>query len=391
MVWLAKLLSAVVAFLGILAPTPPGASARLPLIFNDPLHSEGPGVTNYTAVELARAASDIAPRAILRFTVSWEGVQPYCLDAFGHEVQDRAACVTPGPYNWNWYQLKSDLDSISGYLHAGRVRLLPVVAYAPSWARGYEDSADPYKQPGYDPEYPDMPPGGDPTALRWWRQFNAALVSWMERRYGRASLAGLEVWNEEDQFPATWSLEPDVTTTMADRYSRVLCSAFSAVRSVDPTLPVIFGGIAALDAAYLRAAYASPAADIRKCMTAIAIHPYDYVRGRWVAPTTLGSPFAFGASIQSLVAATDDDGGRPIWITEFGYPASGVGEQVQAAWDAEAYTLASALPHVVMMGIHTIFDQPGGFQICARPGSPLPAANELKRAVSGNPSTVASC
>ena len=66
-------------------------------------------------------------------------------------------------------------------------------------------------------------------------------------------------------------------------------------------------------------------------------------------------------------------------------------ESQQADRDSAAYTMAASLPNVQTMGIHTVFDQPNGFQICSGPLSPLPAASALKQAVSGNPNATASC
>ena len=406
--------SAVIAALIVLVVCAPRA-VGMPLIFNDALHQSGPRGTLYRATDLARAASDIAPGAILRFTVPWSGIQPYCLERPIQRLSidgplrwistvppvravstvNRAMCQRPGPYDWNWNDMQSDLDSIAAYLRSGHVRLLPVVTSAPQWARGLNDRSDPHPQPGYDPQHPVMPPGEDPTALGWWRQFVAALLGRIAQRYGRTSLAGVEVWNEEDSYPFSWSLEPGPDAT---RYSKILCSASLGAWQSDPNLPVVFGGFSPTDSRYLRDAYSATKGkgagrDIRTCMTTIGLHPYNVYNSQWVAPGTTGSPFATGASRVSQVADAARDAGRRIWITEFGYPVLDppTGQQ-QAAWDARAYDLAPSQPNVEAMGIHTIFDQRSrGFQICAGPRSPLPAATELKRAVSGNSSVIASC
>lgn len=385
--WLRRAWSSVAAALTALAVFAASA-AGLPLIFNVKLHQSGSGQTDYTTLDLARAASDIAPGALLRFTVPWAGVQPYCLTVFGERTDGRMTCNTPGPYEWNWSGIESDLDSISSYLRSGQIRLLPVVAFAPRWAQGYGDI------PARVAEPVDMPPGGDPTAQGWWRDFNAALVSWLEGRYGKSSLAGLEVWNEEDNYPVSWSLEPDNPLLMATRYSQVLCSAYSGAREADGNLPVIFGGFYPLDTAYLRDAYSSPLANVRHCMTAIGIHPYNLNND---PPATPGSAFASGAGIVSDVASSQNDGGRPIWITEFGYPIQNPpNEQQQGNWDAQAYKLAADLTNVTAMGIHSVFDQApdsarAPFGVCAAPGSPRLAATDLKAVVTGDPNAVATC
>jgi hypothetical protein len=128
-------------------------------------------------------------------------------------------------------------------------------------------------------------------------------------------------------------------------------------------------------------------------MTAIGLHPYNgYAGSPWLAVSDPHGEFIAGPAIVSRVASSRGDAGRQIWFTEFGYPISNPPtEQQQANWDSEAYQIAPSLPNVSVMGIHTLFDQAGGFQICAGPGNPLPAATKLKQAVSGNPSVVATC
>ena len=225
--------------------------------------------------------------------------------------------------------------------------------------------------------------------MRWWSDFNATLVSWLKARYGAASVAGVEVWNEEDYYPIFWSLVPATPSAMARRYSQVLCGAFAGTRRVDQSLPVVLGGFNPADTTYLQDLYTSSTANVRNCMSAIGIHPYDDPDQ---APTDPKSAFATGATNVSQLAAREGDAARSIWITEFGYPiADPPTADQQAAWDAQAYQLAPSLPNVRAMGIHTIFDRPGGFEICRGPGSPLPAATALKQAVSGAPLAVASC
>lgn len=370
-----------------------GASGTaLPVIFNDPLYQAAANATDFTTADLARAAADIAPGAVLRFEVDWYNIQQ-CFGATGAVVTKRASCVTPGPYNFNDNNLTTNLDSIASYLQTGQVKLLPMVMKAPTWAWGYQDLPATQAKPNYDPNHPVMPPGGDPVALGWWQNFVGALVSYLEGRYGSSSLAGIEVWNEEDNYPASWSLSPGNPQTDAVRYSQVLCSAYAGAHQADTGLPVVFGGFQPDDSSYLDDAYASPAADIRQCMTAIGLHPYNSYNGSpWLAPNTPGSEFLTGPSTVESVAGNHGDANRAIWITEFGYPITNPPTaQQQADWDSQAYQLAGSLSNVQAMGIHTLFDQAGGFEICAGPRSPLSSASELKQTISGIPTATASC
>jgi hypothetical protein len=427
----ARALGLLIGSLAVLAAFAPRAGA-IPLVFNEDLDQVGSPApwVQYTATDLAAAASDIQPGAILRFTVAWDGIQPTCFTATGGVAGSRSTCKTPEPiqdWNLNWNNLESDLNSLqsAGYLQGPdpKVRLLPIVDEAPGWAEGVGDSVAACAQQPY-----SMPPGGDPTALGWWQQFNAGFVNWLESTYGKASLAGVEVWNEEDLYGHSWDLNqpgapcPGQTNTAgAYRYSQVLCSAYAGVRQSDAALPVIFGGTDQ-DPPFLTDAYKSPLADIKGCMTAIGIHPYS---GGLNPPWDTSDPFYTEASDYEGIACAQGDcssGPRPIWITEFGYPiydppnSSGPTEQEQADWDSCAYTVANAeasgttapclgstptpnLPYLQTMGIHTMFDYPLAtstngpfpFGICDGSGSPRPAANELKQAVTGDPAAVAAC
>jgi hypothetical protein len=372
----------------------PSSARALPLIFNTNLHQSDRSGTPFTTADLARAVTGVAPGAALRFVVPWDGVQPYCVGMFSRRVynvppvNNRADCRAPGPYLWNWNSMQSDLDSIATYLRLGRIRLLPVIAEAPSWAWGVGDTAAPTAS---SPVF--MPPGGDPVALAWWQRFVSSLVAHLESRYGAASLAGLEVWNEEDDYGVFWDLEPHNLNTMATRYSQILCAAYRGTRAIDPALPVVFGGLNPADGDYLRAAYDSSAANIRGCMTAIGIHPYNNREGHWASPSAAGWPFTRGPASIAQLACSRSDCGRPLWITEFGYPVRGtLTAQTQGDWDAQAYVDARGLANVRAMGINSVFDFPGDrFGVCARPGSPRVAATELERAVSGNRRARAGC
>lgn len=389
------------AVMGAVLATCSPASASLPVIFNDNLHQSAPGETDFTTPQLARAAAGISSGAILRFEVPWSGVEPYC---YGNgtvlvwnrpPLDNREACRRPGPFEWNADGMESDLDSIAGYLESGQIRLLPMVLNAPTWAWGADDTPDPVAREGYDPRRPVMPPGQDPAALAWFGQFVSGLVAELESRYGRASLAGIEIWNEEDSYPVFWSSEPGADPA---RYAKVLCAGAWGAWRGDPKLPVLFGGFNPFDSQYLQAAYSSTAGagtgrDIRTCMTAIGLHPYNVLGGEWVPPGTPGSPFAAGPATVAQVACVASDCGRPIWITEFGYPLNDPPTaQQQASWDAQAYTQATGTPGVQAMGIHSLFDLPREtFGVCAAPGVPRLAASELKQVVSGAASAIAQC
>jgi hypothetical protein len=95
-----------------------------------------------------------------------------------------------------------------------------------------------------------MPPGDDAKGLCYWQRYVTALVRHVEERYGAPSLYGVEVWNEEDSC-SIWST---ILGINAARYTSVLASAWTGVRAVDGSIPVIFGGTGR-DGDYVAAAY----------------------------------------------------------------------------------------------------------------------------------------
>jgi hypothetical protein len=346
---------------------------------------------SFTASDVARAASDVKPGAIVRFPVEWAGIQPTCATLLGSRASSDATCATPGPYSWT--SLDSKLDSIATYLTSGQVRILPVPLNAPQWAWGPLDhSLTSATCPGWI-GHAIMPPGDDAKGLGYWQQFVAALVRHVEGRYGASTLFGAEVWNEEDGC-GDWSTSLGVN---AARYTSVLASASRGVRTVDGSLPVIFGGTGR-DGRYLTAAYDAAVfgrPDIRAYMTSIGVHPYaDQNLGQtWSnSPSDPTGGFQLTMNDAAQVAAEHHDGGRPLSITEFGYPilSPAPTELEQAQWDLLAYQLASGGTWSVnVMLVHSLFDGP--FGVCVGPLQPRLAATTFKQFFSGNQTAQATC
>src|SRR5436190_268328 len=73
-------------------------------------------------------------------------------------------------------------------------------------------------------------------------------VTDMAARY-RGDADAWEVWNEEN-LPRFWP-----TGVSASQYAQMLVAAAPVIRSNDPGVPVVFGGLAHNDYGYLQAAY----------------------------------------------------------------------------------------------------------------------------------------
>jgi hypothetical protein len=205
--------------------------------------------------------------------------------------------VEPQQGTWNWGPFDAEY---SQQLAAG-LRPLIVAIAAPCWAalnRWCSASGEAPPAAAYDSD---------------WTQY----VQQLAARYPQA--IGVEIWNEQN---LTSSFEP-----MADpvRYTTLLKEAYSAVRSVSVSMPVISGGlfnspgIGSLvsgpvgigDQTFLAQMFANGAG---RSMDAIGAHPYLWTgSATWSTQATVDS-------IDRLRAARDaaGAGSMPIWVTEAG-------------------------------------------------------------------------
>ncbi len=178
----------------------------------------------------------------------------------------------------------------------------------------------------------------------------------------RWKLDAYEIWNEEDPSQTFWTGTPT-------QYVALLKLAFFALRSVQPSAPVVLGGIASNDAEYLRSLYslgAGPFFDV------VATHPYQQPTN--FPPSTPDSPSAawnymhFPAVLE--VMKVNGDGSKPVWFTEFGYSTHantggeanwnrGVNEQQQADFLLEALRIAGAWPNVEKIFFYKIDNDAG--------------------------------
>jgi hypothetical protein len=213
---------------------------------------------------------------------------------------------------FNWWQAQpvrveppsfSATDAIVARAAARRIRVLPVVMYAPPWARLY-------------PRQTSSPPArtSDYTA------YLAALV----RRYGprgsfwseRPGLPRLpprhwQIWNEPD-LAAHWYRPPGQRwgPSAASRYGGLVRGAYGTLRRLDPGSKLVLAGLANRSWETLKALYRY--GRIRGRFDVAAIHPYTSSPERVVTIVKLARQVLrrYGA------------GRKPIWITEFSWPAS---------------------------------------------------------------------
>jgi polysaccharide biosynthesis protein PslG len=293
---------------------------------------------HYNDADLATARD--AGLGLIRFPWSWADTQP------------------TGPNEWQW----GLTDRIMAAAKDAGEQVIFKPEGSPCWAH----PSVPCSTPG------PVPP--DPAYLPEWGEYVREVVA----RYSD-TIAAVEVWNEENVVPY-WS-----ATISPVRFVGLLKAAYTATKSVDPQMKVVYGGLSPSTSTsptqmdyrqFLQATLAHGAGDY---FDALAIHPY-----------VLGAGPDYLTRIRDLidsVARIARDYGKPwvpIWVTEFGY-ASGhtlagsgpvLSEGVQAARIYATLDLLAHMPRVPVAIVHRMFDRTGfapHYGLLDPSGDPKPA------------------
>lgn len=221
----------------------------------------------------------------------------------------------------SWRNLET-YDGIVKQLRAAGIELLGLIVYTPRWANG--GNSNKYTPPSNNAEF---------------AKFAAAMVA----RY-KADIKDWEVWNEPN-LGAFWSPTPN-----AANYTGLLRETAAAIRGADPQARIVSAGLAQPGNSsttieihdFLRGMYAAGA---QGNFDALGNHPYckppvpcDNIKKIYdpqYAPTLLD------------IMASNGDGGKKVWITEWGCPTGGTNSGAvcqhshQAASVTELFTLAS--------------------------------------------------
>jgi hypothetical protein len=290
--------------------------------------------------------------------------------------------VEPSPGHWNWAKYDRDYRLMRS---AGLQPLLVAIG-APCWAgsAASECVAGSLRGPPSPPHDPD------------WAEY----VRRLAQRYPAA--IGLEVWNEPNLLP-NFEPRPDPV-----RYTALLKDAYTAVKAVEPRMPVISAGLivgsgsgryAISDADFLAGMYRAGA---RGYMDGIGAHPYPITGGP-------GNPSydvdAMRADLARLRAVRDaaGDSGTPIWVTETGVSTAsapgfpgGASDDEQAADLLEMIGVAGEGERIPVMLIHRLLDTPpnpsggslglveSGFGVFRANGEPKQSACSLARVFHGS-------
>jgi hypothetical protein len=192
----------------------------------------------------------------------------------------------------------SATDDVVARAAAGRMRVLPVVIVAPSWAR-------------LDPDHA-YSPARDPSSIR---AYARALVErygprgtlWSERPdLPRVPIRHWQFWNEI-HFKGFWQIEKGMNHWKS--YVKRLKVFRAAIRSRDRRAQIVLGGLAYRCWVYLDKLYDAGA---KRHIDVVAVHPFT-VRPRGVVLIV---------RYTRRVMKRHKDNGTPLWITELNRPAS---------------------------------------------------------------------
>lgn len=224
---------------------------------------------------------------VIRSDLDWDDVQP----------------TSPTEFRWERF------DRVVEAVARRNLTLLPVVAYTPPWARG-EGCVDHKCAPADASQF-------------------AAFAGAAASRYADRGVVAWEIWNEPND-SGFWSPQADPRG-----YYSLLEAASRSIRAVDPSAPVLLGGLAAIRT---KGKGLSPADFLRQVCSSgdlsvvdgVAFHPYTYPGlpseaspGRSTAWNLIDQ----GAdSLRAVLNQTCRTPGLPIWLTEYGAPTGGPGE-----------------------------------------------------------------
>ncbi len=156
------------------------------------------------------------------------------------------------------------------------VQLLPILDYDVPWARPAHEH------------------------LAAWKTYVRKTV----RRY-KDHIRYWEVWNEPN-LEKFWNDEPDPVA-----YAKLLAATYDTIKNIDPDLQVVFGGVSGIPMDYIEGVLEAEGGDK---FDVLAVHPYRYPH----APEER-SLIEDLRELRRLMADFGH-GGRPIWVTEMGYP-----------------------------------------------------------------------
>jgi hypothetical protein len=245
-----------------------------------PVAGQPPDFAATDALVARAARNDIEILPIVMYAPAWARIDPSNDASSPRSVDDYVAF----------------LDALVARAARNDIEILPIVMYAPAWAR-----IDPSND------------ASSPRSVDDYIAFLDALVA----RYGPKG----SFWAEHADVPKrplrTWQVwnEPQLRYQWAEKdwesgYGRLLRAAHDALKKDDPGCKVVLAGATnfawdALDSLYAKG-------NIKGEFDVATLHPYTGSAGRVVTASRL-----FRAALKR-----HGDGRKPVWITELTWPAS---------------------------------------------------------------------
>jgi hypothetical protein len=180
-------------------------------------------------------------------------------------------------------------DRVVNDAAADGIGVIILVDSTPCWASSAPESVRGGCAPSHRRAASSWPPSDPATAARFF--------AFLAQRYG-SRLTALEVWNEPDQSNELYFAGPE----KAVHYAALLRAAYTAIKSVAPSVQVLGGSLVGSNGVFLRALYA---AGIKGYYDGLAVHFYTL---------TLAALRQF-----RQVQLANGDPSR-LWLDEFGFP-----------------------------------------------------------------------
>jgi len=220
-------------------------------------------------------------------------------------MADTGVRATRAPFEWVRIQPKRDKfdfttsDRTVRLAAAHGVELLPVVIYAPKWARLHRRA---FASPPRDPaDYARF-------MSKLIRRYGPAGTFWDEHpELPRRPIRAWQIWNEP-HLPFQW--EVGRREDWASGYGRLLRASYRGVQRADAGAQVVLAGLTNRSYVYLNHLYRR--GHIRGSFDVAALHPY----------TVEPSGVVHLVRRFRQVMAHNRDARTPLWITELGLPAS---------------------------------------------------------------------
>lgn len=180
--------------------------------------------------------------------------------------------LEPSPGDWNF----SNADRLMEWLSARKVTLLPILAYDTPWAKPVVKH------------------------LNAWKEYVRKVVS----RYGDR-IPAWEIWNEQNS-PDFWKAPADPLA-----YTELLKASWETIKSVNPELKVLYGGVSGVPFDFIEKTLAAGAG---KYFDVMNVHPYHWEGG----PEQMIPELRRLRELMKLYRIDH----KPIWITEVGWATS---------------------------------------------------------------------